>query len=52
MRVWRFCAVVVEGEEMVRERSGVGGAKRMMRRSAGQVMIAGGENEYDNQTIS
>ena len=26
------------------ERSGVGGAKRMMRRSAGQVMIAGGED--------
>lgn len=48
MRVWRLCGVVVEGEEMVRERSGVGGAKRMVRRSAGQVMIAGGEDGFVN----
>lgn len=48
MRVWRLCGVVVEGEEMVREISGVGGAKRMMRCSAGQVMIAGGEDGFNN----
>lgn len=44
MRVWRLFGVVMEGEEMVRERSGVGGAKRMMRCSAVRVMIVrGGE---------
>lgn len=46
MRVWRLCGVVVEGEEMVRERSGVGGAKRMMRCNAVRVMIARGKEEF------
>lgn len=47
--MWRLCGVVVEGEEMLRERSGKGGAKRMMRRSGGEVMIAGGEDGFDDQ---
>lgn len=45
MRVRRLCGVVVEGEEMMRERSGVGGAKRTMRCSAGQVIVVGGGGE-------
>lgn len=42
MRVWRLRGVVVVGELMVKERSGIGGEKRMMRKRDDVILVVGG----------